>query len=199
MRKRNLDGMTNTTMKALALAAAGQLALAAGAGVAGAGTLYSWETEDGTVAYADDWKRVPERYRATAEKRQSESLDGYARYTPQPAAASAEYAARLSARLDHLAKLNAPAAAPNGSAAAAGQSRILLQTGSSAVPAIEVPSGDAAGPVVVETKRYKAKGRIVTRHNTTVSQDGKLVAVIKQRQRGEANVSRDIRSEADLP
>lgn len=44
---------------------------------------FRWITVDGTVAFADDLKRVPERYRASAERVEFEhGLDGYARFTP---------------------------------------------------------------------------------------------------------------------
>lgn len=188
-----------------ALAAVAGAAWLGAAGVAAAqsaratGTIYTWETEDGTVAFADDWKRVPRQYRDAAEKRATGSLSGYERFTPQPAAPAADYADRLAARLQHLDELNAAHEEARQAEAPARGSRILLQTGSQAVPAIEVgETGD--GPVVVETKRYLAKGRIVTRHNTIVRQGDKIVAVVKQRQRGETNISRDIRDEAtELP
>jgi len=82
-------------------------ALVAGAVVlatapAGAGTLYRWQTENGTLAFADDPKRIPERYREGAEQIQTEGLDGYGRYTPTDGAAQREQAEQLSERLDGL-------------------------------------------------------------------------------------------------
>jgi len=82
-------------------------ALVAGAMVlasapAGAGTLYRWQTENGTLAFADDPKRIPERYRESAEEIQTESLDGYGRYTPTDGPAQREQAGQLSERLDGL-------------------------------------------------------------------------------------------------
>jgi hypothetical protein len=69
---------------------------------AGAGTLYRWQTENGTLAFADDPKRIPERYRESAEQIQTEGLDGYGRYTPTDGAAQREQAEQLSERLDGL-------------------------------------------------------------------------------------------------
>lgn len=44
---------------------------------------FRWVTVDGTVSFTDDLKRVPERYRASAERVEFEDgLDGYARFTP---------------------------------------------------------------------------------------------------------------------
>ena len=48
------------------------VAVIVGLGVAGsasAGTVYSWQTEDGTSAYTDDRKRIPARYRSQAKAR----------------------------------------------------------------------------------------------------------------------------------
>lgn len=69
---------------------------------AGAGTLYRWQTESGTLAFADDPKRIPERYRESAEQIQTEGLDGYGRYTPTDSAAQREQAEQLSERLEGL-------------------------------------------------------------------------------------------------
>jgi hypothetical protein len=70
---------------------------------AGAGTLYRWVTESGTLAFADDPKRVPERYRDSAETIETEGgLDDYDRFTPTDAAAQEEHAERLGERLDGL-------------------------------------------------------------------------------------------------
>jgi hypothetical protein len=184
------------------LVAAGALLLGASGAMAGppaGSTVYSWTTEDGTVAFADDWKRVPARYRDGAAKRTRASLAGYARYTPQPAAAATDYAARLAARLEHLSAVNAaPAARETAAAPAPGGARLLLRTGSSAAPAIEVTGVDSE-PVVVETLRYLPPGRIVTRHDTVVRQGDRILSVVKQRQRGETNVTEDIRDERELP
>lgn len=69
---------------------------------AGAGTLYRWQTENGTLAFADDPKRIPERYRESAEQIQTENLDGYDRFTPTDAAAQREQAEQLTERLEGL-------------------------------------------------------------------------------------------------
>lgn len=69
---------------------------------AGAGTLYRWQTENGTLAFADDPKRIPDRYRDAAEQVQTEGLDGYGRYTPTDGAAQREQADQLGARLEGL-------------------------------------------------------------------------------------------------
>jgi hypothetical protein len=54
---------------------------------AGAET-YRYETEEGTLAFTDDLKRVPARYRGSAEKVVERSLWTYARFTPVPRGAT---------------------------------------------------------------------------------------------------------------
>lgn len=79
-----------------------------------AGTMYRWETENGTIAYADDAKRIPDRYRAKAEAIVSENLDGYSRFTPTDAGAQQIHADRLADRLDALRELTADEASEAG-------------------------------------------------------------------------------------
>lgn len=79
---------------------AGTLLLAAAP--AGAGTLYRWESENGTLSFADDPRRVPERYRDQAVEIQTDGLDGYGRFTPTDGAAQQVHSERLSERLDGL-------------------------------------------------------------------------------------------------
>lgn len=79
-----------------------------------AGTMYRWETENGTLAYADDVRRIPDRYRAKAEAIVSENLDGYSRFTPTDAGAQQVHADRLADRLDGLRALTADEASEVG-------------------------------------------------------------------------------------
>ncbi len=69
---------------------------------AGAGTLYRWQTESGTLAFADDPKRVPERYRGQAEQIETEGLEGYGRFTPLDGDAQGRHAEQLADRLARL-------------------------------------------------------------------------------------------------
>lgn len=90
-----------SSMSGISMAAATAVALAAAA-PAGAGTLYRWQTENGTLAFADDPKRIPERYREGAEEIHTEGLDDYERFTPTDSAAQQAHEARLAERLDGL-------------------------------------------------------------------------------------------------
>lgn len=92
------DSILGTSIAGALVAGAVLLAAAP----AGAGTLYRWETDDGTLAFADDPKRIPDRYREGVEEIQTEGLDGYERYTPTDAAAQQEQADQLTERLEGL-------------------------------------------------------------------------------------------------
>jgi len=82
--------------------AVGVLALLCGSAAAQAGSLYRWETADGTVSYTDDERRIPERYRGSVETIERTALTDYERFTPTDAGAAAAQAERLQARLEHL-------------------------------------------------------------------------------------------------
>ena len=97
-----------------ALACAGAFAAATLAVPAHAGTMYRWETDNGTLAFADDVKRIPDRYREKAEAIASQSLDGYHRFTPTDAGAQQIHADRLADRLDGLRALTADEASEAG-------------------------------------------------------------------------------------
>jgi hypothetical protein len=83
------------------------IAVAAGSS-ASAGELYRWVTSDGTIAFTDDAKRVPQAYRGDAKRTQSAPLRSFSRFTPVDAKAEAVRAAELDARLDYLRALNEP-------------------------------------------------------------------------------------------
>jgi hypothetical protein len=97
------------------------IAVAMGAGTtllaaapAGAGTLYRWESENGTLSFADDPRRVPERYRDQVVEIQTEGLDGYGRFTPTDSAAQQVHSERLSERLDGLREQSGVSGEPAG-------------------------------------------------------------------------------------
>jgi hypothetical protein len=95
------------------MALVGTVAVAA-APPADAGGLYRWETENGTLAFADDVKRIPDRYRAQAEAIAPESLDGYSRFTPTDPGAQQAHSDRLVERLDGLRASSADEVIPSG-------------------------------------------------------------------------------------
>jgi hypothetical protein len=84
-----------------AFAALAMLPLAV-AGPVEAGPLYRWETENGTLAFADDEKRIPDRYRPDARQIAPERLEDYSRFTPTDPGAQQVHSDRLAERLDGL-------------------------------------------------------------------------------------------------
>lgn len=97
--------MHRPTRIVLAFAAAGALALAPA--LATAANVWSWRTEDGSVAFTDDPKKIPARYKGEARRQQTGELGGYAALTRTDTGASARHAARLERRLARLRALNA--------------------------------------------------------------------------------------------
>jgi hypothetical protein len=164
---------------------------------------YTWQTEEGATAFADDLRSVPEAYRPHAERRTLSALKGYRHLTPSDARASAGYAARLDERLAYLRGLNAEtaAAARAAEASPAASQTISLRTGGDQSPTIDLGGRGlatrGAGPVIVETLRAHPANRIVTRNNIVVSQDGETLAIVRSRGR-EWNVVDDIHIEKDL-
>ncbi|HZO08126.1 MAG TPA: hypothetical protein VFC77_02010 [Myxococcota bacterium] len=176
------------------------LAVAVWAGASAADTAYyTWQTEEGATAFADDLRSVPEAYRAQAQRRTLSKLSGYAQLTPSDSRAQAGYAARLDERLAYLRALNAPAA-PREAAPGSGTSQtIALRTGGDQSPLIELtsPARDDVGPMIVETLRARPANRIATRNNIVVRQGDQTLAIIRSRGR-EWNVTEDIHIESDL-
>ena len=166
--------------KLLALAAA--LVLAGQAFPAAAGSFYRWETEDGGIAFTDDPKQIPERYRDAAEAIGNPKLDDFERFTPMATSRPAAYADRLEGRLTHLRSLNERTVSPDA-VAAPGQPTLALQAGAEGQDIqAQLGTGESDEPVVVETVRSRPPGSPVTRHITIVRQGDRVLSVIKPEQ-----------------
>ena len=87
------------------------LAVVAFAAPSLAGTVYKWTTESGTTSFTDDPKRIPARYKESAERRQTGSLRNYSRFTVAESTAKKPYAERVDSRIAALRQTRAPAAA----------------------------------------------------------------------------------------
>jgi hypothetical protein len=187
------------------LAAGG--ALLAAATPAAAGTMYRWKSDDGSISYTEDLKRVPERYRAKAEEITTDGLASYPRFTPTDATASKEYNEKLTARLDALRAWNAqtdpmapraslaPASAGHPVSAiqlnTASRRRVQDETGdyhwtatqgidSNPVPTVAFDADpNDPHPVVVERKRMIADGNVATELVTVVRQGDRVLSVIR--------------------
>jgi hypothetical protein len=130
---------------------------------AGAGAdTFRYETDEGTIAYTDDFKRVPARYREAATKIPTRSLWTYPRVTPVPRSATT------------TAAWPAPkheAAAP--SRAQPAQSRSLSFEVS---PGLSVQfDPQEGGPIRVEREYHWVKGAF--RPHTVVRQGDRILAI----------------------
>jgi len=170
-----------------------------------AAELYRWTTDDGTVAFTDDVKRIPERYRKVAKKISTGSLRDYARYTPDRSSTKSSEVA-LEQRLDRLRATNAAleghptAPAPQLTRAGSPFDNPLVRVGPQGEPGLEVSSGhEGNGPLIVEQKRYRMPGGFVTRTDTVVRQGDDVIAVVKPLPHGLDSVNTsDIQDEREL-
>jgi hypothetical protein len=172
------------TARIATLALLGSLALALGT-TATAGDIYAWRTDDGGYAFADDPKRVPEKYRSRVEIRPSASLADSPRYTPEDDAAQKAHAEQLALRLESLRRLNQPAlrSAQAPASGAAPAERIEVRMSSDGEPTIDIPQTGVAGePVVIEDFVALRDGANRTRTNTVIRRGDEVIAVIRKEQ-----------------
>ncbi len=176
---------SNTQIKPARIALGLVLGLAIATPVV-AGTVYSWQTEDGTLSFTDESKKVPKKYKDQAERSSTGDLRSYERYTPADASTDERpYAERLQKRLAQVrgaAAAEAAATAASGAGAPAG-APIAISTGGSRfgrnatmVPVGGAPSGE---PVVIEQKRVRPDDSNATRTITVVKQGDRVISVQK--------------------
>jgi hypothetical protein len=157
------------------------------------GEIYSWDTGDGNVAFTDNPKNIPSRYRDQVQVRKSEGIDDYARFTAEDSAVTDRYSDRLAKRIEYLRRANdvreaAPAAAETVGVASVTVSGVDLR----------LPAADTNRPIIVQKLRVQASDQIATRHDTLVSQGGVPLAIIRGDQRGEVGAASDILDENGL-
>lgn len=182
---------------------AGGLFAGATSASAEAGALYRWESQDGTVSFTDDAKRIPERYRGSAHTIDRTVLTDYGRYTPTDRAATDEYSKRLAERLEALRAVNEEAAAPDPEierTAPATTPRLARRvrdqrtfrrddgtsftryywdgegSGHASLPVD--PDGP---PVVTEHKRVKVPGQPVTQTLVVTRQGDRVLSIVQER------------------
>jgi hypothetical protein len=158
-----------------------------------AGDIYSWETVDGNVAFTDNPKNIPARYRDQVRVRKSQGIKDYAQFTAEDSAVTDRYSDQLAKRLEYLRQMNgthrnAPAAAQSIGVASVTVSGVDLR----------LPAADLSKPIIIEKLRVKAPDQITTRHDTLVSQGGTPLAIVRGDQRGEVGGSSSILDEKDL-
>ena len=160
----------------IALVAVAGLVFGASAEVS-AETVYTWTTDDGTVAYTDEDKRVPARYRDRVQVETLDGLVGYDRFT----------------RVDEVARAPEAQAAPSPSAvervrpvvvAEARKASTYVLSGGGRYgggTSVAVPVGSMSGssdePIVIESLRVKLDDSMATTHETVVRQGDRVISV----------------------
>ncbi len=140
--------------------------LAAGIAVAPAlasADWYRWESENGTVSYTDDQKRVPARHRDGAERIAVRDLESYGRFTRvQRHAGPTPW------------QLTPEATEAEPTSAEAPKIRVQIGAGS-----LEVPDDDSQGPVHIRRHVWMSTGDGYTKQHTIIERDGRELAVIE--------------------
>ncbi len=170
-----------------------------------AADLYRWKTDDGTVAYTDDVKRIPERYRKVAKKISTGTLRDYSRYTPDRSS-TRDTEVALAERVDRLRAMNAALEThPTGPFQATAQSvpqrdNAFVRVGPQGDQAVEIPANrESGGPLIIEQRRYRMDGGFVTRTDTVVRQGDQIIAIVKPIPHGLDSVNTsDIQDEREL-
>ena len=67
-----------------------------------AGEFYSWETADGNIAFTDNPKNIPARYRDQVQVRKSGGIGDYARFTSGDSADTGHHSDQLAKRIEYL-------------------------------------------------------------------------------------------------
>lgn len=177
------------------------------AGPAFAGNVYSWVTEDGTHAFTDDPKRIPEKHKAEVKTRALGELKRYDRYTVDRK--DKDYEERLRARQSELRERDsAQTIVIGGNGAPANGAGIVYNMpfnvgrsgGGQRGPGMQLPLAGAAGsdePLTVESVRVESTEGASTRHWTIVKQGDRIISVFKGERR-DRDTSQYSESDFDL-
>jgi hypothetical protein len=158
-----------------------------------AGEVYSWTTVDGNVAFTDNTKNIPARYRDQVRVRKSGKVQDYERFTSEDSTRTERYSDQLAKRIEYLRWLNSgrdarPAVGGNVGVASVTVSGVDLR----------LPAADTSAPIIIEQFRVKSSDQIATRHDTLVSQGGTPLAIVRGNQRAEVDGAINILDEKDL-
>jgi hypothetical protein len=159
-----------------------------------AGEIFSWQTENGEVAFTDNPKKIPARYRSQAQKRTSERIEDYAQFSSGQPEETNRYAEKLAERVDYLRWFNSDREAQ------AEQPNTVAGVASINVRGIDLrlPASESDGPIIVQDVRVMGDGQIATRHDAVVRQGGRTLAIMRGRQEGELGGAASILDEEDL-
>jgi hypothetical protein len=141
-----------------------------------AGTVYSWTTEDGTVSFTDDPKRIPAKYKSAAKSRQLGKLAGYPRLTESDVKYTTPYEKRVADRLEML-RAEPPAVSAPPPGVSEGM-RYGVGLAGSRNDLLSFPVGGAdAEPIVTTTHRIRMRDSIATQDVTVTKQGDEVVSV----------------------
>jgi hypothetical protein len=138
-----------------------------------ADTVYTWTTDDGTVAFTDEDKRIPARYRDSAQQRELQGLSGYERYTPVESAKQTAATPDVAAAPPSAAPVVVVTPAQSGISVMTGGTR--YGQGGVILPIDAAPAGDE--PLVIEHLRVKRDDSMATNHETVIRQGEKVISV----------------------
>ena len=124
---------------------------------------YRWESDNGTVSFTDDAKRVPARHRDGAQRITARDLESYARFTKVERHAGAT---------PWQTEQDEPAAAP----VAAETPRIHLPIGRGS---LEIPDDGSDAPIEVRRGRYAWTEDGYLKSHTIVERDGRVIAIVE--------------------
>ena len=159
-----------------------------------AGEIFSWKAENGEVAFTDNPKKIPARYRRQVQTRTSERVEDYARFSSGQPEATHRYAEQLAARVEYLRRFNSDRYAANVAPDALNGVANIKVRGID----LRLPAADIDAPIIVENLRVMSDGQIVTRHDMVVRQGGRTLAIMRGRQEGESGGASNILDEEEL-
>lgn len=135
-----------------------------------ADVVYSWTTEGGTTAFTDDAEKIPSRYASAVKEQSLESLRSYPRLTIQTFSPPA-----VSAPPPNRGALGTPteSSVEPGLSVLVGGTR--FGANATVVPVGRDAEGDA--PTVIETYRVKPADSMATRHETVITQNGRVISI----------------------
>lgn len=141
-------------------------------------SVYAWTTDEGTAAYTNDPKRIPEKYKDTATHRTLGKLKNYPRLSKSDVRFEKSYSQRVQARLEKL-----RAGSPSVSAGpAAAEHPITIDVGMGSGKGgrdqVSIPVAARGGaPIVTEELSVRMRDGIATRNVQITRQGGEILSV----------------------
>ena len=159
-----------------------------------AGEIYSWQTENGEVAFTDNPKKIPARYRSQVQTRSAEPIEDYAQFSRAESEATNRYAEQLAARVERLRRFNADRDAAEVAPGALNGVATINVAGID----LRLPGADVDAPIIVEKVRVLGDGQLASRHDSVVRQGGRTLAIVRGNQEGELGGATSILHEDEL-